>query len=196
MSASEGARQLVRTTGCTRKRKRQQPYSMLTLNPPLSFTPDEDEAPPILGTGFELRLQSHTKNWLAKLRQRCAHEVSDGVGAEHRWRLHFHFALHRTPGTGTSAISSTKPSVESIVRFIYDPLPRGLASLRCRRRCGRTNGDVVHEFVLDMRGDWEEHALLLLNYLIWFDKRSSSSFAHYLVLAVPFQRANHAMCCA
>ena len=36
-------------------------------------------------------------------------------------------------------------------------------------------------------GDWEEHALLLLNYLIWFDKRSSGSFVHYLVLgsAIP-----------
>ena len=84
-----------------------------------------------------------------------------------------------------------KPSVESIVRFVsMIPFLEDWQAFVAGDGAGGLNGDVwctSSEF-LDMRGgDWEEHALLLLNYLIWFDKRSSSSFAHYLVLgsAIP-----------
>jgi coiled-coil and C2 domain-containing protein 2A len=153
---------------------------MLTLNPPLSFTPEDEETPvPSRGGKQEALFFSNAEAWLGKLRAGGRH-MKDRVLQVMAPTLDGDFVFiprflcQQMPPPSVAE----QNSVESIVRFV------SMIPFLEDWQAFVESADVwctSQEFLSIKAGDWEEHAVLLMNYFLWFD-RSRGDMEHYLVL--------------
>ncbi|GBG28149.1 Coiled-coil and C2 domain-containing protein 2A [Hondaea fermentalgiana] len=148
-------------------------YLMATLDPVLATAKDENSTAP--GSGENPKVARYAKQWVSQVKRKASRPLEMntqvfGVGIDGDAIFAPRFIAPQVPPAGRDG--SELQSVPALVRFVS--LIPFLEDWQAFVEGGNDVWSTSQQFLDISAGDWEEHAILLCNYLAWlFSDRPS-----------------------
>jgi len=155
-------------------------YLLATLDPVLATAKEENDS--LVGSGENPRLVRYAKSWSSRIKRKV-HRKSNvnmqlfGTGLNGDAIFAQRFLSSQIPPAGRDG--SELASITSLVRFVS--LIPFLEDWQAFVEGGNDVWSTSQQFLDIAAGDWEEHAILLCNYLKWLF-RERTNIESYIVL--------------